>query len=394
MRAISPTRLSPLATYILKDEAISGKLIVGLTLLALLVANSALGAMYSDLWHTKLSIGLGDWVLEKNLKHWVDDGLMAFFFLAIGLELKRELVAGELRKFKTAVLPFAAAVGGMVVPALLYIALNSGSESHMGWAIPMATDVAFAVGIIAFVGRGIPNSIRIFLLTLAIVDDIGTIIVIALFYNVGIYVPMLLGVVALAALILLLQKKKWLKMPVFIVLAILIWLAINASGVQAGIAGAIVGLLAPLAVQGNNRSIAERLERFAIPVSTLIVVPIFVFANTGIVLVNGSLEHGRALPITAGIILGLVVGKFVGVFGVSWLMIKLRLAELPSSSNWGHIVGVAFLAGIGFTVSIFVTDLAFDNEQFITTAKISIFAASITSGILGLLVLRFWTKNK
>lgn len=378
----------------LKDEAISGKLIIGVTLLALVAANTALGAMYSELWHTNLSIGLGNWVLEKNLKHWVDDGLMALFFLVIGLELKREIVNGELHRFKTAVLPFAAAIGGMVVPALIYMALNhAGGESSRGWAIPMATDVALAVGIIAFIGKSIPSSIRIFLLMLAIVDDIGTIVVIALFYNVGVHVPMLIAVVILVAIALLLQKKKWLTMPSFIVLAVLIWLAIDASGVQAGIAGAIVGLLAPLTTHRSGQPIAERLERFAIPVSTLIVVPIFVFANTGISLAPSSFQDSRAAFIAGGIILGLVVGKFVGVFGTSWLMVKLRFAELPTGANWGHIVGVGLLAGIGFTVSIFVTELAFDQQQLIAISKLSIFVASIVSGALGLLVLRFWVRK-
>ena len=393
-QSLHPARLSPLAAYLLKDEAISGKLILGAVLLALVAANSSLAGVYSDLWHTQLSVGLGNWLLEKNLQQWVDDGLMALFFLAIGLELKRELVTGELRKFKTAVLPFGAAIGGMVVPALIYMALNSGTTSSGGWAIPMATDVALAVGIIAFVGKRIPSSVRIFLLTLAIVDDIGTIVVIALFYNVAIYIPALLSAVVIVLITLYMQKKQWLSMPVFVVLALVLWLAIDASGVQAGIAGAIVGLLAPLAASGSKRSIAERLERFAIPVSTLIVVPIFVFANTGISLTMGSFQNDRAVYIAGGIILGLVIGKFVGVLGASWLLVQLRLAELPRGATWRHIVGIGLLAGIGFTVSIFVTQLAFDEQQFIQISKLSIFAASTTSGILGLCVLRSWSKNK
>ena len=392
-QALHPARLSPLAAYLLKDEAISGKLILGAVLLALIAANTGLASAYSDLWHTQLSVGLGGWILEKNLQQWVDDGLMALFFLAIGLELKRELVTGELRKFKTAILPFGAAIGGMVVPALIYIALNSGSASSNGWAIPMATDVALAVGIIAFVGKRIPSSVRIFLLTLAIVDDIGTIVVIALFYNVAIYIPALAGAVVIALITLYLHKKQWLSLPIFTVLGLLLWLAIDASGVQAGIAGAIVGLLAPLAAPANKRSIAERLERFAIPVSTLIVVPIFVFANTGITLSTSNFQNDRAFYIASGIVLGLVVGKFVGILGTSWLMVRLRLAELPRGASWHHIVGIALLAGIGFTVSIFVTQLAFDQQQFIQVAKLSIFVASTVSGLLGLTVLRSWFRK-
>jgi NhaA family Na+:H+ antiporter len=386
---LHPTRLSALASYLLKDEAISGKLIIVATILALLAANSALSSLYNSFLHTNLTMGLGSWMLSNDLRHWIDEGLMAIFFLVVGLELKRELVRGELRKIKTATLPFAAALGGMIVPALIYMALNRGSASFSGWAIPMATDIAFAVGILALLGKRVPSSIRLFLLTLAIVDDIGAVIVIAVFYSSGINVFMLAIAAIIAALILVLQKLHLLNMPVFVLAAVGIWLAINASGVHPSIAGAIIGLLAPLVVRSSNKGpVAESLERFTIPVSTLIVVPLFAFANTGIVLSLSSLKDVSALSIAGGNILGLIVGKVLGILGASWLVVKLEYAELPAGANWSHIIGVGFLAGIGFTVAIFVTELAFTSEDYVTIAKLSIFVASVVGAFIGLAVLR------
>ncbi len=389
-KTLHPARLSELATYLLKDEAISGKLIIVAVILALIATNTTLKTSYEALWHTNLNIGLGQWSLSLDLRHWINDGLMAIFFLVVGLELKRELISGELRKFKTAILPIAAAIGGMVVPALIYISLNAGGEGSRGWAIPMATDIAIVIGLLALLGKRVPSSIRLFLLTLAIVDDIAAVAVIAIFYSTGINVAMLSFVVALAAVSVLLEKMKRLSLPVFIVIAVMLWLLINASGLHPSIAGALIGLLAPLTITSTHKeSIAERLERFTIPISTLLVVPLFAFANAGIALSLSSFQGESALPIAGGIILGLVVGKVVGIVGASWLTIKFGISKLPSGSNWNHIIGVGMLAGIGFTVSIFVTELAFDQEQFITISKLAIFIASIISGCIGLVSLRY-----
>lgn len=388
-KRMHPAQIPALVRYLLRDEAISGRLIVGATVLALLAANTALGSVYNELWQTKLTIGVGDWTIAKDFRHWINEALMALFFLVVGLELKRELVQGELRKFKTALLPFAAAIGGMIIPASIFMSFNAGSASSSGWAIPMATDIAFAIGILALLGRRIPSSVRLFLLTLAIVDDIGAVIVIAIFYSAGINVALLLLAGSLAVALVLLRRSKLLTMPVFIIAAILLWTVIDASGVHASIAGALIGLLAPITLHPvRQTSVAERLERFAIPISTLLVVPLFAFANTGVVLSLSSFRGDDAVPIAAGIILGLVVGKVVGIVGASWLMVRLGYAKLPSGANWNHIVGVGFLAGIGFTVAIFVTELAFMDERHIIIAKISIFIASIVSALVGLLVLR------
>ncbi len=379
--------------YLLKDEAISGKLIIAAVILALIATNTALSGIYESFWHTHLTIGVGQWVISLDLRHWVNDALMAIFFLVVGLELKRELITGELRKFKTAILPIAAAIGGMVIPALIYMAVNAGGDGFQGWAIPMATDIAIVIGLLALLGTRVPSSLRLFLLTLAIVDDIAAVIVIALFYSTGINVVMLCLAICLSILTVLLQAKKCLSLPVFIIVAVLLWLLVNASGIHPSIAGTLIGLLAPLGVTSRHKkSIAERLERLTIPISTLVVVPLFAFANAGIVLTLSSFDGDATLSVAAGIILGLVVGKVVGIVGASWVMIKSGVSKLPTGSNWHHIIGVGMLAGIGFTVSIFVTELAFDQQQLIAVSKLSIFLASIVSGILGFVVV--WVTIK
>ncbi len=387
-KALHPARISRLALYLLRDEAVSGKFILGATLLALVAVNTSLLNQYEAFWHTHLNIGVGNWAIDKDLRHWVGEALMAIFFLVVGLELKRELVHGELRKFRTAVLPFAAALGGMLVPAIIYLAFNLSSDAINGWAIPMATDIAFAIGILALLGKGIPSSIRLFLLTLAIVDDVGAVIIIAVFYSHSFNVFMLAAAVLISGVVLAISRYRTLTMPVYVIACIALWMAINASGIHASIAGAIMGLLAPVVASSHGKkSIAERTEQTMIPISTFVVVPLFAFANTGVTLSMGSIQHSAAIPIAAGIIVGLVVGKVSGIVGATWLMIKLKYADLPEGSSWAHVVGVGLLAGIGFTVSIFITELAFDQEQFITVAKLSIFAASAISGCLGLLVL-------
>ena len=378
-----------LVRYLLRDEAISGKFILGATLVALILANSPLQNVYDHVWHTNLSIGLGSWSLHMNLRHWINEGLMTFFFLVVGLEIKREIVKGELRKFRTALLPIAAAVGGMVVPALLYMAITSGSGGFRGWAIPMATDIAFAVGVLALLGNKVQSSLKLFLLTLAIVDDIGAIIVIAVFYGTGFNLLMLGAVFVLCLLLFAIRKTKLLSLPLFVVIGVGMWLAMNAAGIHASITGAVLGLLAPVyAFTTNKISLAERLEKLTIPFSTLIVVPLFAFANTGVVL---SLQgfSGSAPSVAAGVAVGLIVGKVLGITGTSYLMIRFGFAKLPIKTTWTQMIGVGLLAGIGFTVSIFVTELAFgENSQLVDAAKLSIFGASAVSGLLGLYILR------
>lgn len=384
-----PSKLSQTANYLIKDEAISGKLIILAVILALVAANSPLSALYNNLWATKLNIGLGSWALSLDLRHWVSDGLMAIFFLVVGLELKREIVEGELGKFRTAILPFAAAVGGMIVPALIFLTFNFGSSTARGWAIPTATDIALALGVLALLGKGIPSSIRLFLLTLAIVDDILAIIIIAAFYSTGLSISMLLLSAAIVSIIAIAVKFKQINVIIFILLGVGLWLALNASGVHAGIAGAILGLLAPtIAMRGQSKPISHLLERSAIPISTLLVVPLFAFANTGIQFSAQIFQTDTFIRLSLGIFLGLVIGKVAGILLGSWITIKLGITSLPQGANWGHLTGIGLLAGIGFTVSIFVTELAFTSHELNDISVISIFAASLVSGILGLVFLK------
>lgn len=393
-KLLQPTRISELAAYLLKDAAISGKLIIVAVSLALVATNTTLRPLYESFWQTHLSIGLGHWSLSLGLRDWINEVLMTVFFLAVGLELKRELLRGELRQARTALLPMAAAIGGMLVPALIYMTINAGEHSFRGWAIPMATDIAIAIGILALLGRRIPSSIRLFLLTLAIVDDIVAVIVIAIFYSNGLNLSMLGLVAVLFAVVMLLERMKRLSLGIFSIFALLLWLLIYNSGIHPSIAGVLIGLLAPLAVSSEHReAISERLERLTIPLSTLVVVPLFAFANAGIVLSFDVLRDGMTTPIAAGIIFGLVLGKMAGIAGASWLMIKLGISNLPDGSHWGHIIGVGMLAGIGFTVSIFVTDLAFGHELLAMISKMSIFLASIISGLAGIAILRFAVKS-
>ena len=387
---LHPARLSSLASYLIKDEAISGKLIIGAVILAVIAANSPLSSAYESFWQTNLNIGLGEWTLSLDLRHWVTDALMTFFFLVVGLELSRELARGELKKVKTAALPFAAALGGMVVPAAIYVSLNFGTDSLKGWAIPTATDIAFAIGVLALLGRRIPSSIRIFLLTLAIIDDIAAVIIIAVFYSTGLNIALILLGLLITGILILLKNSRFMTMPIYILAGVILWLIVYQSGIHPSITGAVLGLLAPLAINSRgNASVAERTERAVIPFSTLVVVPLFAFANTGITLTLDSFQHDAAIRIAGGILVGLVVGKVVGILGASWLMVRAGLADLPRGSNWNHIIGVGMLAGIGFTVSIFVTDLAFTNAQYISISKISIFIASVLSACLGYFSLRF-----
>lgn len=388
-KVLEPTKIPWLVRALLRDEAISGKLILLAAIIALLFANTPLRGAYDNIWQTNFSIGLGSWTLGMSLKHWVNEGLMTFFFLVIGLEIKREIVKGELRKVRSAVLPISAAIGGMIVPALIYMIFTSGSPGFRGWAIPMATDIAFAVGLLALLGSRVPSSLKLFLLTLAIVDDIGAIAVIIIFYGTGLNLAMLAVAIGLTLLLFAVRKTKLLTLQLFIVAGVGMWLAMNATGVHASITGVILGLLAPVHNYIPGRpSLAERVEKWAIPLSTLIVVPLFAFANTGVGLLPDSFL-GAAPSVALGIAAGLVFGKVAGIVGTSLLVVRLGLASLPSKTNWLQMTGAGLLAGIGFTVSIFVTDLAFGgNHQLVQVAKLSIFGASAVSGLLGLYVLR------
>jgi NhaA family Na+:H+ antiporter len=413
--------LRPFQTF-LETEYAGGILLLAAAVAALTWAHSPWGDSYERFWHTQLTFGPPGWQITHDYRGWVNEGLMAIFFFVVGLEIKRELVSGELRDRRVAALPAIAAVGGMVVPALIYLALNPSGVEARGWGIPMATDIAFAVGVLSLVGPRIPTSLKAFLLALAIVDDIGAIVVIAIFYAGAINWTPLLMAVGLVGAIGILQRLGVTYGILFTVLGIGAWLATSASGVHPTIAGVALGLVTratpfqnPAAVSSEAHRIANetldepepvdadahlwlrlgqlsrgavsplaRIESLLHPWSSFVVVPIFALANAGVQLSGSALADAATSSVTLGVILGLVVGKPLGIALASWVGTRLlRVARLPNGVGWSQLIGVGALAGIGFTVSIFITDLAFSDPDIQEGGKIGVLIASVLAGLLG-----------
>jgi NhaA family Na+:H+ antiporter len=408
----------PVARFLAVESA-GGILLLAATVVALVWANSPWQASYDDLWHTVVSVQFGGTTVSDDLRHWINDGLMAVFFLVVGLEIKRELVSGQLASRRDAALPIVAAIGGMVVPAALYLAINAGGAGSHGWGIPMATDIAFAVGVLALLGDRVPASLKVLILALAIVDDVGAIVVIAAFYSDGISAGwMALAVAGLLGVVLLRRARVWYP-PVYVVVGVFVWFATLQSGVHATIAGVALGLLTParpfLADIDADRiadelsadndvdaadvrdisfriresvSVAERLEDALHPWTSYVVVPLFALANAGIPLSAEALGDAAGSRITIGVIVGLLVGKTVGVLGAATVAVRLGVAARPAGITTRHLAGLAVLAGIGFTVSIFITGLAFESEPLQDEAKIGVLVASVVAAIVGVLLLR------
>lgn len=391
---LHPRRITAQMHEVLKDESIGGRLIIAAAALSMVVINSPLGGAFDEFWKTSLSIGFNDWVLSMDLRHWVNEALMAIFFLVVGLEIKRELTAGELRDKKTALLPVGAAIGGMVFPALIYFAFNPAGEAVAGWGIPIATDIAFAVAVLALLGNRVPTSLKVFLLTLAIVDDIGAITVIALFYAEIINYWFLSASIILILAMVLLRHHLVDRLWVIVVLGVILWVTTHLSGIHASVVGVALGLIAPFTTRKPNvRPVAFRVEYATLPFSTFFVLPVFALANAGFVLSSGSLLSYPSVLI--GIIGGLVIGKSLGIVLACWIMTRFNIASLPEGLNMKHVFGAGLIAGIGFTVSIFITKLAFDdNDTLIASAKLAILLASIISATLGVLVIRAVTGKK
>lgn len=389
--------VSRVVQLLLKDEAISGKFLLLAAAAAIFIVNSPGSAAFNAFWKHDFSISIANFTLSADLRHWINDGLMAIFFLVISLEIKRELIRGELRKPKAAVLPIVAAFGGIAAPIAIYFAINNGFGAMHGWGIPMTTDTAFAIGLLALLGRRVPLPLKIFLLTSMVVDDVAAIVAIAVFYTDSVDLTALTWAGGIYAVILVLHWLRFLQMRTFIFLGIALWVTVFLSGVHASIAGVVLGLAAPLSVRhyANKLSIAERLERSLIPFSTLLIIPIFALANAGVVLDWHVFNEENAMRAGLGIFLGLVVGKAVGIVTAVWLATKLHLTRLPKNVTMHHIIGVAMIAGVGFTLSIFIAKLAFGtNSVLIDAAKMSIFSASIVSAIIGLFYLRFIAVRK
>ena len=415
-------------------ETTSGLLLMAATVAALVVANSSWGAAYHHWLETPVVVGFGDWVLEKSLHHWINDGLMALFFFVVGLEIKREILVGELSDLRAAALPSIAAIGGMVVPALLFVFLVEDARFRDGWGIPMATDIAFAVGVMVLLGSRVPKALITFLVALAIVDDLGAVVVIALFYTEELNITALWWGAAITALLVFFNRVGIRRPLPYFIAGGLLWLALLKSGVHATLAGVITALAIPAfpkydparfvdlvrglmdrfeASHKPGQSILRNHDQYSIlqtlengvhlvetplqrlehalhgPVAYLIV-PLFAFANAGIPLDPATLGQTLTHPLTLSVATALVVGKLVGIAGVSWVAVKLGIGQLPAGARPLHLVGVGLLGGIGFTMSIFIGELAYaDLPEALVLAKTGILFASLFAGVCGLLWLRF-----
>jgi len=422
--------LTPFEEFLRRTTA-GGIVLVGTTIVTLGLAAVLGGDAIQHFWETPLTVALGERQMPLSLHHWVNDGLMALFFLLVGLELKREIQVGELSSFSDAALPIFAAVGGMVVPALIYMTLNAGTPTASGWGIPMATDIAFAIGILGLLAWRVPRNLVIFLTALAIADDLGAVLVIALFYTADIRLGAL-GAAAAVLVALILLNRGGIRHPLpYALLGVLLWAAVLASGIHATVAGVLLAFTIPAHSTftpdeferrmnelrdayradrrdpetpddplGNHRmtSIAEALEQSAAAVQsplqriehaltpwvTFMVIPIFALANAGIDLRTVEWSQAFESKVTLGILAGLVIGKFAGIGGFSWMAVQLGWARLPANVEWKHVLGAAWLAGIGFTMSLFIGQLAFRDAAHVEQAKLGILLASAVSAAIGL----------
>jgi NhaA family Na+:H+ antiporter len=372
-------------------ESSTGILLMLVTIAALLLKNSSLAGVYNAFLHTPVEIRFGALQIAKPLLLWINDGLMAVFFLLVGLEVKRELLRGSLSSWSQATLPVIAAIGGMLVPALIYLGFNYREPSALhGWAIPTATDIAFALGILSLLGSRVPPSLKIFLLALAIMDDLGAIVIIALFYTADLsLVSMAIAAASLLALFAL-NRAGVVSRAAYILLGAVLWVSVLKSGVHATLAGVALAFMIPLDARevGANYSLSEGIEHDLHPWVSFMILPLFAFVNAGIDLRGLSLGQ-LATPVPLGIMLGLFIGKQAGVFLFSWAAIRLRLASLPEGSNWTQLYGIALMTGIGFTMSFFIDSLAFvDGTVYEYADKLAILLGSLLSGVAGYLVLR------
>jgi len=374
-------------------EASGGILLIGCTVAALVWANSPIAGSYFHFWHIDLTFGRIGGLVAKPLHFWINDGLMALFFLLIGLEIKRETLVGELASFRKAALPIAAAFGGMIVPAGLYLVFNHGGPGASGWGIPTATDIAFALGVLALLGDRVPTSLKVFLAALAIADDIGAVLVIAFFYTAQISWPSL-GVAGLFFVALLVVNRVGGRhLLIYAILGVGLWVAFLQSGIHATVAGVLLAititarqLIPSRAVLTSNDSLMLRLEHALIPCNRYLIMPVFALANAGVAL-GGGAARSVVAPVSLGVIFGLVIGKPIGVVLFSWLATRTRLAAMLDGIGWRQIIGVGMLGGIGFTMSLFIANLAFGNGPALETAKVGILVASVVSGIAGVIVL-------
>ena len=423
-------------------EAAGGVVMLVMAVVALVWANSALGDSYRDLWETVISVNIGDLAhLDLNLREWVNDLAMAFFFFVVALEIKREMVRGELRDPRAAALPALAALGGMIVPALFYTLFNAGGAGSDGWGIPMATDIAFAVGVLSLLGKRVPSSLVVFLLTLAIVDDLGAIVVIAIFYTSNLSLGWLAIAIACVAGAVVMNRADIRALVPYFLLAAFCWFALHESGVHATLAGVAFGLVTPshaffrpkhfgtrartlvsqveraeaaegdqndqddeegleadalnelITLSAESQPPLDRLERRLLPWTTFVIVPVFALANAGVQVSWDDLVNAFSDSVTLGVMFGLVIGKPLGIFVFALVAVLLGIAKLPAGASWLQVLGVGMLGGVGFTVALFVTELAFEPGALADQAKIGILAASAIAGTIGYVFLRVVGNN-
>jgi len=415
----------------ISKEAFSGLLLFTATILAVIVANSSLSQEYYDLWHAPLGVTMGDMNISMNLSMWINDGLMALFFLMVGLEIKREMLIGELSSVKKASFPVVAAIGGMVIPALVYVGLNP--TNPMGFGVPMATDIAFALGILLLLGDKVSPALKLFLVALAVVDDLGAVLVVATVYTSEIHAGYFLHAILIYALIWILNLKGVKSLWPYLLLGIALWVYIHAIGIHATIAGVLLAFAIPISSKieeekfiANSKKAIDEFEKHVdeIPIlnhhqidaleniaygydkvqnplvklehqlhgfSAFFIMPLFAFANAGVVIdFSGVSQH---LTIVLGVVLGLVIGKPIGIIAFTYLATKMKIVHKPDNLSWEEIVAVGFLAGIGFTMSIFITNLAFTDEVIISAVKLGIFIASFIAGVMGVLLINRASKK-
>ena len=421
----------------MRIEAAGGILLLAATALALVWANSPWAQSYDDFWRIPISVGIGSFELNHSLAHWVNDGLMVIFFFVVGLEIKREMLVGELSSVRQATIPIAAAIGGMAAPALIYIAINAGGAGAGGWAIPCATDIAFALGVMAMLGKRVPVQLKIFLMALAIVDDIGAVLIIAFFYTSDLQWAALWAGAGIMVLLVAANLLHVRKPVVYGILGVLLWIAVLESGVHATLAGVVLAFTIPASfrIQGRDfvsfarKAVDEfeaaggnendcmtnehrqrwvhgleqacehvqtpllRLEHFLHPISSFFIVPVFALANAGVSIGTGV---GEALMtrVSLGIIVGLVLGKQIGIMGFTWLAVKLNLGSLGEGVSWKQVYAASWLAGIGFTMSIFIANLGFGAGENLYAAKIGVLAGSLVAGVVGFTLLRAFTSAR
>lgn len=376
----------------LKSGSAGGVILLLCVVVSLLIANSSVGPSFQNLLDYNIGWESSSLELRYPIISWINDGLMAIFFLLVGLEIKREVIEGELSSFKQASLPIMAALGGVAFPALIYHFLNTGLETHSGWAIPMATDIAFALAVISILGKSVPTSLKILLAALAIVDDLMAILVIATFYSTSLHFTYLLYAGGLFALLIAFNRLGVKNIALYIIPSVFIWYFIHHSGIHATIAGVLVAITLPTTPDATESPL-EKLEHLLMRPVNFFIMPLFALANTNIKF-ESAMVDGLFTPLGMGIVLGLFIGKPVGIFITSWLSIKTGFSKMPDKAGWSHIIGVGMIAGIGFTMSIFISLLSFTSAELLVEAKFSILVGSLLSGVMGSLLLKGIAKRK